>query len=209
MPFSVTSRALALLLEGHITPDSPRHSQFLAWWCMDSPYYSQPFLAGSWSIQTAPEGAVLLPAPPSLPGLSGLWSISMFCWCSWINSTSIHIGTEGSLMGVKDVGVVEECDKLSCRICTMERSQVCMQFVSLLPLFLIFILLLFSMCWWAWRNQFVSCYCYGSILILYSHRVYCRLSISILTEVQTFCLSQSSHISYPSCMYQPVTYTLW
>src|SRR5260221_9012761 len=28
----------------------------------DSPHYSQPFLAGSWSIQTAPEGAVLLPA---------------------------------------------------------------------------------------------------------------------------------------------------
>jgi len=62
MPFPVTSRALALLLEGPITPDSPRHSQFLAWWCTDSPHYSQPFLAGSWSIQTAPEGAVLLPA---------------------------------------------------------------------------------------------------------------------------------------------------
>src|SRR5258708_36080495 len=30
--------------------------------CTNSPHYSQPFLAGSWSIQTAPEGAVLLPA---------------------------------------------------------------------------------------------------------------------------------------------------
>src|SRR5258708_3965732 len=41
--------------------------------CTDSPHYSQPFLAGSWSIQTAPEGAVLLPAllcaPSSLRSL--------------------------------------------------------------------------------------------------------------------------------------------
>ena len=64
MSFPVT--AWLCSLRGQLLPTL---SGTLSSWHDDthSPTYSQPFLAGSWSTQTAPEGAVLLPALLSAP----------------------------------------------------------------------------------------------------------------------------------------------